>query len=203
MARLLILLALAALVAWWWYARQREQQRRRDLVAHARADFLNAAETEAAEEHGYRQIATADGRVRFRVPEAWREDVAGAGEMGFRDPASDERRLRLRVRTLERPGQAGREELAFLLGSLRPPGESVLAPLPEGRLLLKYVDAVNEAGRDLIVYTWQLARSVSADQARLAIFTLTVPAEAALHVLTRDDRRRIERAVRGAQVADA
>src|SRR6185295_515954 len=98
-------------------------------------------------------------------------------------------------------GRARTEELAFDLGSLRPRSESALAALADWHLLLKHVDAATENGRALLLYTWQLARSVDADRARLAVFTLTVPAEAAQDVLTVDDLRRVERAVRAATIA--
>jgi len=102
---------------------------------------------------------------------------------------------------MERPGRARAEDLAFDLGGLRPRAESALATLPDGRLLLKHVDAITEGGRALVLYTWQLGRSLDENRARLAVFTLTVPASAALDVLTADDVRRIERAVRAATVA--
>lgn len=203
MARVLILLAAVIGVACWYYARRRGQERTRDRIAHARADFLGGSDTEAADERGHKEIAYRGGLVRFRIPETWREEYGAEGGGTFFDPASDQRILRLHALTIEKPGHAGPEELAFLLGSLRPHGECALTTLPDGQLLLKYVDAGREDGQELVLYTWQLARSVSADRARIAVFTLTVPAEAALDVLTRDDRRRLERCVRAAQVAGA
>lgn len=200
MIRLLILLVLIA-AAWWFYVR-RQRQGARERVARARADFLGTRETDAADAPGLREIVYRGGLVRFRVPGSWREEYGPDGGGTFFDPASGQRTLRLHTLTVERPGHAGRDDLAFLLGSLRPPNESALLTLPDGHLLLKHVDAARENGVDLILYTWQLARSVSADRARLAVFTLAVPADGAVDVLTRDDRTRIERIVRAARISD-
>jgi hypothetical protein len=199
MVRLLILL-LAMAATWWFFARRRREASR-DAVARARADFLAAAEPEPLDGRGMKEIVYRGGLVRLRVPETWSEQYEPEGGATFQDPASRERALHLRTITAERPGRAGRDELAFLLGSLRPAGECALSSLPDGQLLLKHVDAGREAGVDMVLYTWQLARSVSADRARIAVFTLAVPAADASSALTNDDRRRVERIVRAARIA--
>ncbi len=197
MARLLILAI--AMAATWWLFQRMGRERTRDSVARARADFLGAPEPEPLDARGLKEIEYRGGLVRFRIPETWTEEYGAEGGAAFSDPASRQRVLRLHTITAEKPGRAGREELAFLLGSLRPPGECVLATLPDGQLLLKHVDA----GAGGLLYTWQLARSVSPDKARIAVFTLAVAAEDALSAITRDDRRRVERIVRAARIADS
>jgi hypothetical protein len=198
-----ILIVLLALAATWWVVLHVGRQRSRDTVARARADFLGAPEPEPLEASGLNPIEYRGGLVRLRIPETWTEEYGADGGAAFSDPASRQRVLRLHTITAEKPGRAGRDDLAFLLGSLRPPGECVLTSLPDGQLLLKHVDAGREAGADVILYTWQLARSVSADKARIAVFTLAVAAEDASSALTSDDRRRVERIVRAAWIADA
>lgn len=202
MARLLIVLALAGSFAIWLYLERRARAAGRDRLARARAAFLHAPPDDAAEEGlGSREVGDRGGRVRFRVPSGWREEHQPDGTAVFHDPASRERVLRLSVLSMERPGRARTEDLAFDLGSLRPRAESALSTLPDGSLLLKHVDAAAGDGRALVLYTWQLGRSLDEDRACLAVFTLTVPAETALDVLTADDVRRVERAVRAATVA--
>jgi hypothetical protein len=200
MARLLILLAVAGSFAIWLYLEQRARAAGRDQLARARASFLHAPE-DAAADGPCREVGDRAGLVRFRVPEGWREEHQPDGTTVFHDAASGERVLRLSVLSMERPGRARAEDLAFDLGGLRPRAESALATLPDGRMLLKHLDAGSEHGRALVLYTWQLGRSLDDDRARLAVFTLAVPAEAALDVLTADDVRRVERAVRAATIA--
>lgn len=200
MVRFVLLLAAMA-ATWWFFARQR-RERSRDTVARARADFLAAPEPEPLDARGMKPIAYRGGLVRLHVPEAWREEYGSEGGATFSDPASSDRALRLQTITAEKRGGAGPEELAFLLGSLRPAGECALTSLPDGQLLLKYVDAGREAGADVVLYTWQLARSVSGGRARIAVFTLAVAAQQAFTALTNDDRRRVERIVRAARIAE-
>jgi hypothetical protein len=197
MARLLIVLAVAGGFAIWLYLERRARAAGRDLLARVRAGFLHASEGAAAEGPG-REVGDPAGLVRFRVPESWREEHQPDGAAIFHDAASGERVLRLSILSMERPGRARAEDVAFDLGALRPRAESALATLPDGRLLLKHVDAGSEDGRALVLYTWRLVRP---DGARHAVFTLAVPAEAALDVLTADDVRRVERAVRAATIA--
>ena len=199
MIRLLIpLLAIAA--AWGLYVRI-AGQKARDRIARARADFLGATEAEP-DPRGLREVEYRGGLVRLGIPATWSEEHDPDGGAAFFDPASRQRTLRLHTLSIEKRGHAGRDELAFLLGSLRPRHECALTSLPDGQLLLKHVDAGREAGVDLVLYTWQLARSLSIDRARIAVFTLAVPAEHALDVLTSDDRRRVERIVRTARIAE-
>ncbi|HET9317667.1 MAG TPA: hypothetical protein VFQ51_18890 [Vicinamibacteria bacterium] len=199
MVRFVILLAAMA-ATWWFFARQR-RERSRDAVARARADFLAAPEPEPLDTRGMKEIVYRGGLVWLLLPEAWREEHGPEGGATFSDPASSDRALRLNTITAEKRG-AGPEELAFLLGSLRPAGECTLTSLPDGQLLLKHVDAGREAGADVVLYTWQLARSVSGGRARIAVFTLAVAAEQASSALTNDDRRRVERIVRAARIAE-
>jgi hypothetical protein len=199
MARLLLLLAVAGSFAIWLYLERRARVAGRDQLARARAGFLHAP-ADAAVEGPSREAGDRGGLVRFRVPSSWQEAHQPDGAVVFHDAASAQRVLRLSVLSMERPGRARAEDLAFDLGGLRPRDESALATLPDGRLLLKHVDAAREGGRALVLYTWQLARSLDENRARLAVFTLAVPAAAALDVLTADDVRRVERAVRAATV---
>ena len=202
MARLLIVLAVAGSFAIWLYLERRARAAGRDRLARARASFLHApAEAGGGDAGGSKEVGDRGGSVRFRVPSHWREEHAPGGTAAFFDPASGERTLRLSVSSMERPGRARTEDLAFDLGSLRPRAESALVTLPDGGLLLKHVDAAAEGSRALVLYTWQLARSLDEDRARLAVFTLAVPSESALDVLTLDDVRRVERAVRAATFA--
>ena len=201
MARLLIVLAVAGSFAIWLYLERRARTAGRDRLARARAGFLHAPQDAAAADGPSREVGDRGGLVRFRVPASWHEEHAPDGTAVFHDAASRERVLRLSVLSMERPGRARAEDLAFDLGSLRPRPESALATLPDGSLLLKHVDAGAEDGRALVLYTWQLGRSLDDDRARLAVFTLTVPSSSALDVLTLDDVRRVERAVRAATFA--
>jgi hypothetical protein len=202
-ARLLIVLAVAGSFGIWLYLERRARAASRDRLARARAAFLHGPgdEAPAGAPGASKEVVYRGGLVRFRIPSSWLEEHGPDGGATFRDPASGERALRLSVLSMERPGRARTEDLAFDLGSLRPRSESALATLADGHLLLKHVDAATENGRELLLFTWQLARSVDADRARLAVFVLTVPAEAAQDVLTLDDLRRVERAVRAATIA--
>ncbi|MET0554403.1 MAG: hypothetical protein ABW221_15270 [Vicinamibacteria bacterium] len=201
MARLLIVLAVVGAAAIWLYLERRARAAGRDRLARARAAFLNAAADEShGDAGGSREAGDRGGLVRVRVPSHWSEQHAPDGSATFSDPASGERILRLSVLSMERRGRARPEDLAFDLASLRPRAESTIETLGDGRLLLKHVDAADEGGRSRVLYTWRLARSLDEDRARLAVFTLTVPSESAHDVLTLDDVRRVERAVRAATV---
>src|SRR5688572_6885764 len=141
MARLLILLAVAGGVSIWLYLERRARTLGRDRLARVRAGFLHPSVEETAVQGPSRETGDRGGLVRFRVPASWREDHEPDGTAVFHDAASGERVLRLSILSMERPGRARAEDLAFDLGRLRPPAESALATLPDGRLLLKHVDA--------------------------------------------------------------
>lgn len=200
MARLLVVLAVAGSFAIWLYLERRARRAGRDLLARARAEFLNAVEPPAGAPAGH-EAGRALGVAGFRIPPHWREEREPDGTAVFLDPASPARVLRLSVLSMQRPGRARSEDLAFDLGALRPREESRLATLADGRLLLKHVDEADEDGRALLLYTWRLGQSLDADRARLAVFTLAVPRPSVPDVLAADDLKRIESAVRAATFA--
>jgi hypothetical protein len=194
MARLLIVLAVAGSFALWLWLERRARRAGRDRLTRARAEFLNAADPPAAAPVGH-EAGRSLGVTGFRVPPHWREARGPDGGAVFADPASGARALRLSVVTLERPRP---EDVAFDLGGLRPRTESVLSTLTDGRLLLKHVDEAAEDGVLRLLYTWRLA---DPQRARMAVFVLAAPSAAEPDVVTADELRRVEGAIRAATLA--
>ena len=174
------------------------RERERLWLSELRGSFLHGAppgvfgSTGGLIEHG-----APDGRLRLRLPAAWTG--------GFHEPTTASfdcgsgRRLRVDLRTVEGSG-AGGQALLESLAATRPEPERSLETLTGGHLLLKYLEARNPNTQ--VTFCWRLARSLSSEQARVAVLSFTVPREQAGEVFVRADLALLDREVRKATLGD-
>jgi len=193
---LLLLVAGALVVALVRDRREREAR----LLSELRGSFLHGAPLGGfASTGGLTEIQAPGGRLRFRLPAAW------IG--GFHEPTTASfdcgsgRRLRVDLLTVERRG-AGGQALLESLAATRPEPERSLETLERGHLLLKYLEARGQNPSPQVVFCWQLARSLSSEQARVATFSFIVPGEQAGEVFVRADLGLLDREVRNATICD-
>ena len=139
------------------------------------------------------------GHLRFRLPAAWTG--------GFHEPTTASfdcgsgRRLRVDLLTVEGRG-AGGQALLESLAAIRPEPERSLETLTGGHLLLKYLEARGQNPNPQVTFSWRLARSLSSEQARVAVLSFSVPREQAGEVFVRADLALLDREVRKATIGD-
>lgn len=195
MLRLLLLFLVVA--AGSLYVVQLLEKRRRDRLAQVRAAFLVGVRPAREHDPTFKDVALRSGAVALRLPRHWAEEYPDQDRASFRDPGNPQRVLRVSCTTsAAAPGalralvqaQAGREA-------------STIDELPEGRLLLRALDSSREDGRDVVVFRWLGAATLSPSQARLATFAFSVPEQVALDPLTKDVIALLDREIRSARLA--
>lgn len=193
---LLLVVAGALVVALFRDRREREQQR----LSGLRGSFLHGSPLGGyAPARGLSELAAPGDLLRFRLPAAWSGGFEGSVTASF--DCGSGRRLRLELLTLEQP-QASRQTLADSLGAMRPEPERSLETLPDGKLLLKYLEARGQAPNQQIVFTWHLACLLPSQQAGMAVFAFSVPAEQAGEVFVQADLALLDREIRAAAFGD-
>jgi hypothetical protein len=172
------------------------ERRRRERLAQARASFL--VSVQAAREHGpeVKDVALRSGAVGMRLPRHWAEEYPDEDHASFRDPGNPQRVLRLASSAVAASGG-----VRALLQSRAGEQATTLDELPEGRLILRSLDASREDGRDVVIYQWLCAAPLPPARASLASFSLSVPERAALDPLTRDVVAMLDCEIRSARFA--
>jgi hypothetical protein len=173
------------------------ERRRRERLAQVRASFL--VSVPAAREHGpdFKDVALRSGAVRLRLPRYWAEEYPDEDHASFRDPGNPRRVLRLAAMAVA----AAPGDLRALLQARAGEQATTLDELPEGRWLLRSLDASREDGRDVFVFQWLCAAPLPPARARLGSFRLSVPEPAALDPLTRDVVAMLDCEIRSARLA--
>jgi len=198
MARVLILLALALAAAALVRALSRDRgERRRDRLAGLRASFLHGAPIGVdVRPPGLREVLYR-GIVRFHIPGSWIEEPSAAGGTAYFN-ASRAWTLRVELLSLEREGPVDAEAVAGALGSLKPSLERTVEILGGGLVLMKCLEAADEQGQGLLLYSWRLGQPLPEARARIALFTLSAPESRAEDVVLRSDLATLEREIRAA-----
>jgi hypothetical protein len=197
MLRLLILLGLVAAAAALVRALLRDRgERRRDRLASLRASFLHGAPIGLdVRPPGLREVLDR-GIVRFHVPGSWIEEPAAAGGTAYLN-ASRAWTLRVELLSLEWEGMDA-DAVAAALGGLKPSLERTVEVLVSGLVLMKCLDAAQEKGQDLLLYSWRLGQPLPEGKARIAVFTLSAPQSRGEDVVLRSDLATLEREIRAA-----
>jgi hypothetical protein len=193
--RLLILLLVVA--GGGVYLTRLVARRRRERLAQVRAVFL--VSPRPAREHGpeLKDVALRSGAVRLRLPRHWTEEYADEDHASFRDPGSPQRVLRLTGAAVASAPLGLRELLRSRAGQ----EATTVEDLPEGRVLLRSLDATREAGQEVVVFRWLSAAPLPSAVVRLATFTFSVPEKTALDPLTRDVVTLLDLEIRSARLA--
>lgn len=193
---LLLVLAGALVVALYRDRREREERR----LSALRGSFLHGSPLGGyAPTRGLSELQAPDGLFRFRLPAVWSGGFEGSVRASF--DCGSGRRLRLELLTLEQP-QASQQTLEDSLGAMRPEPERSLETLPNGKLLLKYLETRGQRPSQQIVFCWQLAGLLSTPQPRIAAFAFSVPAEQAGEVYVQADLALLDREIRAATFRD-
>jgi len=193
----LLLVVAGALV----FALVRDRRGREVLwLSELRGSFLHGVPLGGfASTGGLIELQAPGGRLRFRLPAAWTG--------GFDEPTTASfdcgsgRRLRIDLLTVERRGAAGQTPLESLAAT-RPEPERSLETLAGGHLLLKYLETRGQKPNLQVVFCWHIARSLSPEQSRVAVFSFTVPREQAHEIFVRADLALLDREVRNATIGD-
>jgi hypothetical protein len=195
MIRLLLLLFVMAAGSVWLV--RLVEKRRRERLAQVRAAFL--VSVPAARDHGpaVKDVAVRSAALRMRLPRHWAEEYPDEDNASFRDPGSPQRVLRVACVAVAASPAGLRARLQARAGE----EATTIEDLPEGRVLLRSLDASREDGRDVVVFRWLSAAALPPSQARLATFTLSVPEKTALDPLTRDLVTMLDLEVRSARLA--
>ncbi len=175
------------------------ERRRRERLARVRAAFLLAVPAAPAHGPELKEVALRSGAARMRVPRPWSEEYPDEDRASFRNPGSPWRVLRLSATSLAPPPDGLRALLARQVGALA----TTIDELPEGRLLLRALDAAREEGRDAVVFRWLSVAPSTNARVTLATFALSVEEKLALDPLTRELVALCDHEVRSAGLAGA
>jgi hypothetical protein len=149
---------------------------------------------------GWREIASPDGALAFRVPAHWLEDQEPDGTRTFYDAAADTGVLRVKLFTFTSQQQVGpgvaRQQLEAMDVA---PGQR-LEVLPTGAALRTHREDAEADGQRTTMHLWLLAREDPPFRLRLAVFSLSIPGARALDLDSRRVVRDLDREVRAARI---
>jgi len=199
MARALLLVLLVTLAALLVAALFRDRRGRgSQQTAALRSAFLHGAPLAAPVRPPSLTEVVAGGWLRFRVPGTWKQEGAAGGALVFRDRSAESRTLRLELHTASWPDTVDEAAVAASFRGSLPEKDRSVEPLPNGNVLLKWLEPAREGGRDFVVYRWRLGRPRPPHEVRIAAFSLEVEAERARDVVVQADLAAIEREIRDA-----
>jgi hypothetical protein len=191
-----LLLLVLVLVAGAAYVVHLVERRRREWLAHVRAAFLVGVPVPREPDPAFRDAALRSGAVRIRLPPHWAEAYPDPDHASFHDPGNPQRVLRV-TSTVVEAGPTGPRALLQARGGHQ---AATVEDLPDGRLLLRSLEARREDGRDAVVYEWLCAAPRPSSRACLASFRFSVPEKLALDPVTRDLVAMLDHQVRSARV---
>jgi hypothetical protein len=150
-----------------------------------------------------KEINYRGGIVCFRLPETWREEYedAGGGTFYVEKPGSGT--LRLNVIDSKKPADAPDAKSALLAFMDRTrPADSSLRIVGNGNILCRYTKPATEDGEELVMHYWEIGNAVGSTQARLALFSFSVPASAGASEGTLRDGAMLEEELAAAELCE-
>lgn len=141
--------------------------------------------------------------VTFSVPDDWVEDVDLEDELGlYYEDVEDAGILRLSLFTVQNPNQVTSDMLAQVLDAMSNSKTKKLEILKNGNALLSYTTkARQEDGSLEILYVWIVGNPLPPHHARIANFSYTMEAAAALSAKTQNAVAMLENSIRSAEFA--
>jgi hypothetical protein len=121
-----------------------------------------------------KEVGSPDGQLRFRVPSDWQSTEESDGTPAYYD---DRRTLRLKLMTFTAEEDLGAGSAYRELASMRPEPGQRLDALPGGNALRAHHEVTTIDGESTSVHVWLLASVEPPRKLRLALFSLSVPAE--------------------------
>ncbi len=140
-------------------------------------EAIGAFATEPDDEEspeGMRFINYRGGVVKFLIPDYWEEEYDEDGGGTFYAEEEDSGTLRLNVLSLKSQSSFGPNAAVALLQPRATEYDTTVVVLDSNSALLSYVYEVEEDGEQLAIFCWQIANLISAEHARVALFSYTV-----------------------------
>jgi hypothetical protein len=151
-------------------------------------------------EAAFKEIASPDGVLAFRVPTHWHESQDSDGTRAFHDPAADTGVLRVKVFTFTSKQQVGAGVARRELEAMAPAPGQRLEVLPSGVALRTHREETDAGGERSVLHLWLLAREDPPHRLRLAVFSFSVPSERALDLSYRRVLAAVDREIRAARI---
>lgn len=140
--------------------------------------------------------------VTFAIPDDWVEDVDLDDESGlYYEDVEDAGILRLSLSTMQNPNPVTSELLAQALDAMSNSKTKKLEILPNGNALLSYTTKERQENGLHIIYVWIMGNPLPPHRARIANFSYTIEAAAALSAKTQNAVTMLERSLRNAEFA--
>jgi hypothetical protein len=198
---LLVLLAFVAVLLVVALFRDRRSRLARQ-AAGLRSAFLHGSPLAApVRPPSLTEVVAGGGLLRFHMPATWVQEPAAGGAMIFRDRSAERRTLRLELQTASWPETVDQPTLVKSFGGSLPEKDRSVESLPNGNVLMKWVDQSRDGARVFVVYRWRLGRPRPPHEVRIAAFSFAVEVEGARDVVVQSDLAAIEREIREAALS--
>src|SRR4051812_26468080 len=151
-------------------------------------------------EPAWKEIASPDGALAFRVPAHWQEGKESDGTRTFHDPAAETGVLRVKLFTFNSEQRVTAGVARQQLASMDPvPGQRIEA-LPSGAILRSQREETETAGERTTMHVWLLAKEDPPRRLRLAVFSLALPAAGDADLGARRVVKDLDREIRAARI---
>ena len=148
-----------------------------------------------------KEVAYADGQLRFRLPAGWEAAEEGDGTIAFYDPASDGGTLRIKLMTFTAEEDLRAPTAYRELEAMQPEPGQKLELLPDGNALRAHREETVVDDERTVMHVWLLASIDPPRRMRLAVFSLSVLAEHAGELPARRLVVTLDREIRQARFA--
>lgn len=144
------------------------------------------------------------GSVTFAIPESWTDELE-EDEVGvFYSDAPDAGVLRVRSKTFYNPrqtvtGEAVAELLLGMAKRLVPEDDHETETLPDGNLLLTYLQTFPDDSPPIVVASWLVGVPTPPHHVQVVSYTYTVPGQFAATPATIEELELVELAIREAE----
>jgi hypothetical protein len=152
------------------------------------------------DEGTFKEIASPDGVLAFRVPAHWHESQDPDGTRVFHDPAAETGVLRVKLFTFTSEQQVGAGVARHELERMAPAPGQRLEVLPTGAALRTHREESDASGEPSVLHLWMLAREDPPHRLRLAVFSFSVSTERALDLTYRRALSAVDREIRAARI---
>jgi hypothetical protein len=140
-----------------------------------------------------KDVAFADGQLRFRIPAGWTESKEDDGGVAYYDEKADQGTLRAKVMTFTTEDDLSGHRAVDEMGAIEAEPGQTLEGLPNGNALRFHREETEGGGERTAFHVWLLASLDPPHRMRLAIFSFTVrasdEAETLLAVLNEEIRQ--------------
>jgi hypothetical protein len=126
-----------------------------------------------------KDVAFADGQLRFRIPAEWAETKEEEGGVAYYDEKQDQGTLRVKVMTFTTEDDLTGHRAVDEMGVLEAEPGQTLEALPNGNALRFHREETEASGERTAFHVWLLASLDPPHRMRLAVFSYTVRAREA------------------------